>query len=51
MSKKTLPDELQGLIRATPGLARLARAARAQGAAPAQDPKLLQESHREPASI
>ena len=38
MSKKTLPDELQGLIRATPGLARLARAARAQGAAPAQDP-------------
>ncbi|QJX02119.1 hypothetical protein HML84_08270 [Alcanivorax sp. IO_7] len=25
MSKKTLPDELQGLIRATPGLARLAR--------------------------
>ncbi|MBL7251774.1 hypothetical protein [Alloalcanivorax marinus] len=39
MSKKTLPDELQGLIRATPGLARLARAARAHGPAPAEDPR------------
>ena len=39
MSKKTLPNELQGLIRGTPGLARLARAARTHGTAPAEDPR------------
>jgi len=39
MSKKTLPDELQGLIHAHPALKRLARAARGRGGDTRGDPR------------